>query len=246
MNELLRRASLFAALDDEDAASLAASMTELVLTRGGVLFREGQPGDRLYVVAEGKIKLGQTFRDGRENLLGVFGPGATFGEVSLFDPGPRTATATAITETRVLALRHHELAPLLQRRPDVAFEVLGELTRRLRRGNEAISDLVFFDLPVRLANALLDLGQRFGVESEEGVYVALDLNQTELAHLVGTTRESINKVLAVFASRGWLRVQPPRAVVLIDMGAAPLEGLSGVADRGRGRGLVAQAVSPAG
>ena len=96
-DEVVRQAPLFAALDDESAAALMSTMAQVELSRGQVLFREGDPGDRLYVIAEGKIKLGRTSGDGRENLLAILGPGEMFGELSLFDPGPRTATATVFS-----------------------------------------------------------------------------------------------------------------------------------------------------
>ncbi len=215
MDDVLRRAPLFAALDDEAAAALRTSMTEVTLNRGESVFHEGDPGDRLYVVVEGKIKLGRTSNDGRENLLAVLGPGEMFGELSLFDPGPRTATATALTESKLLGLGHEDLRPWLTGRPEVAEALLRAIARRLRRTNETMADLVFSDVPGRVAKALLDLSKRFGVPSDEGIHVAHDLTQEELAQLVGASRETVNKALADFASRGWIRLEA-RAVVLLD------------------------------
>jgi CRP-like cAMP-binding protein len=192
------------------------SMTASRLERGDVLFREGDRGDRLYVIGEGKIKLGLTSIDGRENLLAILGPGEMFGELSLFDPGPRTATATAVAETQLIALGHEDLNTFLSGRPAVATTMLAALARRLRRTNEALSDLVFTDVPGRVAKALLDLSGRFGRPSEEGVLVAHDLTQEELAQLVGASRETVNKALADFATRGWIKLEA-RAVVLIDI-----------------------------
>ena len=94
--DVVRQAPLFAALDDEAAAALKATMSRVEVSRSEVLFHEGDPGDRLYVIVEGKVKLGRASGDGRENLLAVLGPGEMFGELSLFDPGPRNATATAV------------------------------------------------------------------------------------------------------------------------------------------------------
>jgi CRP/FNR family cyclic AMP-dependent transcriptional regulator len=215
VDDVLKRAPLFTALDEEAARALRRSMTEVSLTRGQVVFREGDPGDQLYVVAEGKIKLGRSSADGRENLLAIIGPGEMFGELSLFDPGPRTATATAVTDARVLALSHPDLRPWLTGRPEVALSLLRQVARRLRRTNEVLGDLVFSDVPGRVAKALLDLSKRFGIPSEEGVHVSHDLTQEELAQLVGASRETVNKALADFASRGWLRLEA-RAVVLLD------------------------------
>jgi CRP/FNR family transcriptional regulator len=212
----LANTPLFAALDDEAAAALRSCMNEVKVARGRTLFNEGDPGDRLYVVTEGKIKLGRTAADGRENLLAILGPGEMFGELSLFDPGPRTATATAVTDTSVLGLGHDELEPWLTGRPEVAAQLLGALAQRLRRTNEAMADLVFSDVPGRVAKALLDLARRFGVQSEDGLHVTHDLTQEELAQLVGASRETVNKALADFASRGFLRLEA-RAVVILDI-----------------------------
>ncbi|MBA3744037.1 Crp/Fnr family transcriptional regulator [Sporichthya sp.] len=216
MDDVIRKAPLFSALDDEAAEALKRSMAEVNLGRGQVLFREGDSGDKLYVVADGKVKLGRTSPDGRENLLAILGPGEMFGELSLFDPGPRTATATAVTDVQIYALGHADLTGWVSGRPEVALSLLKQISSRLRRTNEVIGDLVFSDVPGRVAKALLDLSSRFGVESEEGVHVGHDLTQEELAQLVGASRETVNKALADFAGRGWIRLEA-RAVVLLDL-----------------------------
>ncbi len=216
MDDVIRKAPLFSALDDEASEALKRSMAEVNLGRGQVLFREGDAGDKLYVVAEGKVKLGRTSTDGRENLLAILGPGEMFGELSLFDPGPRTATATAVTDTQIFALGHADLTTWVSGRPEVALSLLKQISSRLRRTNEVIGDLVFSDVPGRVAKALLDLSSRFGVESEDGVHVGHDLTQEELAQLVGASRETVNKALADFAGRGWIRLEA-RAVVLLDL-----------------------------
>ncbi|MBA2478269.1 MAG: cyclic nucleotide-binding domain-containing protein, partial [Sporichthyaceae bacterium] len=109
MDDVLRSAPLFSALDDEAANALRASMVEVHLDRGQVLFREGDRGDRLYVVVAGKVKLRRTSVDGRENVLAIIGPGEMFGELSIFDPGPRSSTAAAITDLSLLELGQAEV-----------------------------------------------------------------------------------------------------------------------------------------
>ena len=215
-DDIVRSAPLFAALDEESAASLRRSMVEVHLGRSEVLFTEGDQGDRLYVIVEGKIKLGRTSSDGRENLLAILGPGEMFGELSLFDPGPRTATATSVGDSRLIGLGHDALQPWLIEHPEVSLTLLNALARRLRRTNETLADLVFSDVPGRVAKALLDLSTRFGRATDDGILVAHDLTQEELAQLVGASRETVNKALADFATRGWLRLEA-RAVVLMDV-----------------------------
>ncbi len=212
---VVRTAPLFSALDDESAATLRASMTMVKVPKGNTLFKEGDAGDRLFVVVEGKLKLGTSSMDGRENLLSILGPGDMFGELSLFDPGPRTATATAVTDARVLALAHDQVIGLVTQHPQVSLELLARLAQRLRRTNEVLADLVFSDVPGRVAKALMDLGSRFGVQKDDGLHVNHDLTQEELAQLVGASRETVNKALADFAARSWVRLEP-RAVVVLD------------------------------
>jgi len=207
---------LFAALDDEARVALREAMQEVSLRRGETLFHEGDPGDRLYLVIEGKIKLGHRSSDGRENLLAILGPGELLGELTLFEPGERTATATAVATSRLLELQHDPFMHLIDTRPELAKHMLRALAHRLRRTNEALADLVFSDVPGRVAKALLDLSVRFGEQTPDGLRVAHDLTQEELAQLVGASRETVNKSLADFIARGWIRLEG-RAVQILDL-----------------------------
>lgn len=214
--EILKKAPLFAGLDDEAASALAATMGTLKLNRGEVLFHEGDKEARLYVVVAGKIKLGRSGSAGRENLLAVIGPGQMFGELSVFDPGPRSTTATAVTACEIRTLEHDELMGWLSGRPEVALGLLSQLASRLRRAHDGVADLVFSDVPGRVAKQLLELANRFGERREDGVHVHHDLTQEELAQLVGASRETVNKALADFAARGWIRLEP-RSVTILDV-----------------------------
>ena len=132
MNTPVNSAPLFAALDAEAAAALRSSMVEVKAKKGAVIFEEGEPGDRLYVITTGKVTLGHKAKDGRETLLGVLGPGEMFGELSLFDPGTRTATAVALTDVKLLGLSSDSLRPWLTGRPEVSLKLLQALAQRLR------------------------------------------------------------------------------------------------------------------
>ena len=214
--DVLRRAPLFASLDDQAFAALTEELTEVDLSRGSTLFHEGDPGDQLYFIIAGKIKLGRTAPDGRESLVAIMGPGELFGEMALFDPSPRSTSATAVSETRLAGLKHENLKKVIERSPDVSAQLLQALARRLRRTNESLADLVFSDVPGRVAKALLDLADRFGRPATDGILVAHELTQEELAQLVGASRETVNKALAEFVQRGWIRLEA-RAVVILDL-----------------------------
>ena len=215
MDEVLAKAGLFQGIALEAAEAVAASLTFGEYGRGDTVFAEGEQGDTLYIVIEGKVKIGRRASDGRENMLSVMGPSDMFGELSLFDPGPRTATATVVTEARLASLAHSSLRPWITDRPEIAEQLLRVLARRLRRTNDALADLIFTDVPGRVAKQLLALSERFGTEEADGLRVHHDLTQEELAQLVGASRETVNKALADFASRGWVRVDS-RALTILD------------------------------
>jgi CRP/FNR family cyclic AMP-dependent transcriptional regulator len=211
----VRKAPIFLGIDESAASSLRASMSLVKLRKGQSLFKEGDDGDHLYVIASGKVKLGTKSPDGRENLLMILGPGDMFGELSLFDSGPRTATATAVTDSKLLSLGQNKVIPWVREHPEVSLQLLSRLASRLRRTNEVVGDLVFSDVPGRVAKALIDLGVKFGEQKPEGLHVSHDLTQEELAQLVGASRETVNKALADFAQRGWIRLEA-RSVVVLD------------------------------
>ena len=212
---IVRKAPIFLGLDSAAADALRSSMSLVKLRKGQSLFKEGDDGDNLYVVSNGKVKLGTKSPDGRENLLMILGPGDMFGELSLFDSGPRTATATAVTDSKLLTLGQDKVIPWVKEHPEVSLQLLARLASRLRRTNEVVGDLVFSDVPGRVAKALIDLGVKFGEKRPEGLFVNHDLTQEELAQLVGASRETVNKALADFAQRGWLRLEA-RSVMILD------------------------------
>src|SRR5580658_4942803 len=214
-DDALSEAPLFDALSPEDSQALRAKVLVVRLNRGERLFSEGDAGDKLYIILSGKIKLTKASVDGRENLQSVHGPGEMFGELSLFDPVPRTASATAITDTELAGLAHDDVRAWLSSRPEVSMHLLQALAQRLRRINEVKADLVFTDVPGRVAKALLDLEERFGVPTPDGIQVNHDLTQEELAQLVGASRETVNKALADFAARGWIQLAA-KSVLIVD------------------------------
>ena len=216
MDSNLRDAPLFSALDEQSAFALRDSMSELNLKKGDVLFQENDLGNQLYLITDGKIKLSHTSSDGRESLFTVLGPGDMFGELSVFDPGPRTSTAIAVTDSQILGLSHDVLLPWLTERPEVAQSLLQSLANRLRRTSETMADLVFADVPGRVAKVLLQLNEKFGVDASVGREVPHDLTQEEIAQLVGASRETVNKALADFVTRGWIRLET-RAVHIVDL-----------------------------
>ena len=214
MDEVLARSGIFQGVEPEAAAVLEKELETVEIRKGEVLFNEGEPGDSLYIVLAGKVKIVRRAADGRQNLIALMGPSDMVGELSLFDPGPRTATATAVVDSRMARLRKQALRPWLNNRPEIAEQLLRVLARRLRRTNDALADLIFTDVPGRVAKNLLQMAGRFGSRDGGVLRVTHDLTQEELAQLVGASRETVNKALADFASRGWLRLEGKSVVIL--------------------------------
>ncbi len=215
MDEVLARSGLLQGVSPAAAAAAAEAFEVVSHPRGNTIFNEGDPGESLFIVLAGKVKISRRAADGRENMLAVMGPSDQFGELSMFDPGPRTATATALTDVRLAGMHKTALRPWITEHPEIAEQLLRVLARRLRRTNNIVADLIFTDVPGRVAKSLLQMASRFGTTEGQHIRVTHDLTQEELAQLVGASRETVNKALADFAHRGWLRLEG-KTVVLLD------------------------------
>jgi CRP/FNR family cyclic AMP-dependent transcriptional regulator len=137
-----------------------------------------------------------------------------FGELSIFEPGPRTCSATTITKVSAVSLDRDALRAWIAARPEIAEQLLRVLARRLRGTNNNLADLIFTDVPGRVAKQLLLLAQRFGTFERGGLRVTHDLTQEEIAQLVGASREAANKALAAFADRGWIQLKFNSVLIL--------------------------------
>jgi CRP-like cAMP-binding protein len=183
---------------------------------GHVIFSQGEPSGQLYIVESGKVKIGSKGPDGRGVLHRIAGPNDMFGDVSLFDPGPRASTATAVTELRTTRIDRYTLRQIIRQRPGIAEALLRVQARRVRHADTAMTELVFTDVPGRLARTLLEQARRFGTQEPQGLRVVHDLTQVELAQLVGSSRETVCKTLADFARRGWIQLDS-KSVLILDL-----------------------------
>jgi CRP-like cAMP-binding protein len=212
---ILARSGIFQGVEASAVGALVAQLHTVDFPRGHTIFGEGEPGDRLYIITEGKVKIGRRSVDGRENLLTIMGPSDMFGELSIFDPGPRTSSATTITEVRAATMDRNALKTWIADRPEITDQLLRVLARRLRRTNNNLADLIFTDVPGRVAKQLLHLAQRFGTPYDGVLCVTHDLTQEEIAQLVGASRETVNKALSDFVQRSWIRLDG-RTVTILD------------------------------
>jgi CRP-like cAMP-binding protein len=207
IDEALRRTSLLGLVPDVDRKALAAASRIRAFRRGQVVFTAGDPGDTLVVVVSGRVKVVLHSADGGELTLTMVGPGEVLGDISVADGGPRSTDAETLADSRLLLVPQAAVRDVCARVPAAANALTGSLAATLRRLTESASDLVFLDLPRRVAKTLLS--QPRG----RGGIIEPSLNQEELAHQAAGTRQSVNAALRGFERRGWIEVRG-RAVLV--------------------------------
>jgi CRP/FNR family transcriptional regulator, cyclic AMP receptor protein len=210
----LSRVPLFAGLPPDKLSSLETMTQRRSFRRGEVVFHKGDPGDTLFVITQGQVKIILPSDSGEEALLGVLDEGEFFGELSLIDEQPRSATIVATEQTETLMLRRDEFLKFIVSSPELAIDMMRVLSRRLRETDEFIEDAIFLDVPGRLAKKLLELANQYGRHTPIGTVISLRMTQQELATMVGATRESVNKHLRSYRSRGILEIDRQRIIIL--------------------------------
>ncbi len=199
---MLQRSPLFRSLAPQTFERIAVLATQRGWRRGEVVFSHGDPGDALFAVVSGKIRISTGSAAGREIFLNIMEPGDTFGEIALLDGGPRTATAAAIAAAELVSIRRAPLFELLEREPKVALELLRLAGQRLRWTSGLLEDVALLDAPARLAKRLLSLGELHGEDAREGRRIRI--SQEELASFLGVSRQSVNEQLQVWKAKGWI------------------------------------------
>jgi len=212
--ELLTRVPLFADLSVEDRQGLEVRLGRRRFPRGETLFVRGDPGNYLCIIESGSVKIALTSVEGKEMILAVLSAGDFFGELALLDGEPRSADAIMVEDTQLLFLPREQFLHYVESRPRVALHALSVLSRRLRRTDQLVHDAVFFDVAGRLASVILRLADTIGQPVGAGVTIGRRLTQVELADMIGTTRESVNKWLGVYERQGIISTQRGLITVL--------------------------------
>jgi CRP-like cAMP-binding protein len=199
--QTLRGVPLFANLGDAELDRLAMAVRERPYPRHSVIVFEDDPGDALFVVAEGQVKVVLIGEDGREVILAVLGPGDFFGELALIDDEPRSAHVIAMEDARLLVLRRQDFQRTLEEHPRIALGLLRTLSRRLRRADDKIGALVLLDVYGRVARVLLELA----AEARDGT-ITRRLTHATLAQMIGSSRETVSRTMRELAEHGLIEV----------------------------------------
>jgi CRP-like cAMP-binding protein len=212
---LLENHPIFGALGEELLERLNSYAVPQTVKRGTTIFARGDPGNRLFALCSGTVKISAPSPGGRDAVFNLITDGAIFGEIAVLDGLARTADATAITDCSLMTIERRHFISLVHERPDFALKLIQILCGRLRHTTEQLEDVMFLDLPSRLAKTLLQLGEQ-AKPSPQGCKIAL--TQRDLADIIGMSRESTNKQLRMWQKRNWIRLE--RGGILIVAPAA--------------------------
>jgi CRP/FNR family cyclic AMP-dependent transcriptional regulator len=206
----LKQITFFADLSDDDISQLMSAAKRRTYRAGEVIFHRDDPGQVLYMIKEGKVKICRFSPDGQEISLAVLGKGEYFGEFALLDGLPRSADAIAMEKVECYTLQRSDFHNAIMKNPKIAIQVMEALTRRLRTTDQMVEDLIFLDVYGRVAKKLLELADAHGVKTDMGVRIDVRLTQQELASMVGASRESVNKVLGYFTEKNFISTDKHR------------------------------------
>ena len=207
---LLRGHPVFGALEPAQLEQLVSYARTRRVAAGTTLFSKGDPGTELFAVSAGTVKISVPAPDGREAMFNLLHPGEIFGEIALLDGRPRTADAMAMTDCELTVIERRDFLAFVHGEPNVALQLIALLCERLRIASEHYEELVFLDLPTRLARILLQLADQNEAGAEEP---KLKITQREISQMLGLTRESVNKQLRAWAKRGLIALERGGIVV---------------------------------
>ena len=208
---LLERNGLFRGLPTATIERVAGLASRRTYKRDAAVFMRGDPGDALYGVATGRVRISASAPGGKEVFLNVMEPGDSFGEIALLDGQPRTATATTLATTELIIVQRQQFQALLQREPSLAVHLIELLCQRVRWTSEQFEDSSLLNAPARLAKRLLSLaGSQNGIKAAE---TPLRISQEETARFLGLSRQIVNKHLQTWKRRNWVRLG--RGTVLV-------------------------------
>jgi CRP-like cAMP-binding protein len=211
--ELLKTVPIFSELGEADFDTLAKLATRRRYPKDTVVFFENDEGDALFMILEGRIRVTILGDDGREVILTVLGPGDFFGEMALLDHEPRSATAIAAEETELISLHRADFQGLLAENPSISTALIRVLTARLRRANQQISTLALLDVYGRVARVILEMARDEGRRLKDGRIAFRRATHQEIANRIGTTRETVTRMLKDLERQGLIHVDG-REIVL--------------------------------
>ncbi len=200
-------------MQPEEVDAILDFATERRFRRGQVVFQKGDTGSSMMAVLSGRVRISAVNADGKEITLNVINPGEVLGEIALLDGQPRSADASAIEDTVLLVVERRNFLPFLTNNQQLASRLLAVLCEKLRSTSLALEQIALFDLEARLARLILKLAADYGRPSADGTRIEMKLSQRDISNLVASSRESVNKQLAIWRDSGVLAIEDGRIIV---------------------------------
>lgn len=209
-----KKGSLFGNLTEEELNQLAQIVRERKFDRNQVIFYEGDLGGSLYVIVSGTVKIVIMADDGREHILGLLDEGNFFGEISLIDGEPRSATAIAQDKVNIVMISREDFVRLLRENPEMSLKIMQTLCERLRRTDKHVETLAFLSAPGRVARVLLNWAEDFAAQGQDkDIEIPHKMTRQEFASIAGTSRETLTRVLMDFQDDGLLTLEKNKIVL---------------------------------
>jgi CRP/FNR family transcriptional regulator/CRP/FNR family cyclic AMP-dependent transcriptional regulator len=212
---LLANLPFFANTDSDELRELATRVKRRVYKHGETIYHKDDAGSTMYLIVDGTVKVSVPSELGNEMILSILCKGDFFGELSLFDGEPRSATVSCVGSAEVLIIYRDDFIAFLSKHPKIAVNIIRVLSERIRRTDGLVEDVVFLDIPARLAKKLLELSESYGKKLPNGsIEIDLRLTQQDIANMLGTTRESVNRQLVAFQERQFITIDRQRITLL--------------------------------
>jgi CRP/FNR family transcriptional regulator, cyclic AMP receptor protein len=221
-SEFLKNVPLFAALPDDDLKAIARLLRARRFTKRSILMYEGDSSDALYIIKEGSVAVTRLSSEGKETVLSILKEGDVLGEMGVLDEAPRSATVTLLRGGVVLVLQRDDFLSLLASRPALGRAIISTLVARLRATNQATQARAHLNVKARIADLLLMLGDSFGQATEKGTRIHIKLTHQQLANMVGTTRETMNRTLTEFWDAKLIDMSGTHVVISNPLGLAEI------------------------
>ncbi len=213
IRNLLKSFPLFTDLTEDDLKDIEEIVKRKKFNKNEIILFQFDPGDSLYIISKGKVKVVLFSKDGKEVLLSNLGPGEFFGEMSLLDGLPRSASVVALEDSEVLILNRKDFLELIRSHPEIALRILTVMSRRLRSADQKIGSLILMDVYGRVARVLMEIAEKEGKRINNDIIIETKLRQQDIANMIGASRETVSRVLRDFVQQGFITMDGKKIII---------------------------------
>jgi CRP/FNR family transcriptional regulator len=210
---VVKEIPFFSLLTEEELNLIDNIASQTDFKKGEYIFFEGEKGDKFYIIKNGQVKLTKMIKNGDEQILNIFSDHDIIAEIVAFDKGVYPASAVTMTDTEVIVFDQSELENLILKHPSIGVKLLREMSGRLRRAQQNVRDLALKDSSARVAGLLIFLAEKYGKKKKERVILDISLTQQELASMIGSSRETVSRVLGQFESEDLIKTSRKKIII---------------------------------